>query len=42
MAKKRATERYVVVTTDKDRRGVFGGVFESQKGGVVVLREAKK
>lgn len=34
-------ERFVVVTTDIDRRGVFGGILESSGGGSVVLRDAR-
>lgn len=34
-------ERYVVVTTDINRRGVFGGILESYGGGNAVLREAR-
>jgi len=34
-------QRYVVVTTDKDRRGVFFGVFEKQEGDVVALWDAQ-
>jgi len=33
--------RYVVVTTDKDRRGVFLGILEKQENDVVVLRDAQ-
>ena len=33
--------RYVVVTTDANRRGVFGGWLESHKGDVVVLTDAR-
>lgn len=35
------SDRYVVITTDANRRGVFGGVLESQSGDVVVLRNAR-
>ena len=37
----KSTERWVVVTTDKDRRGVFGGILESHDGDMVVLRDAQ-
>jgi len=36
------SERYVVVTTDEKRRGVFAGILESgEVGGSVVLRESR-
>ena len=38
MAKQKT--RFVVVTTDKDRRGVFGGELVSHEGDRVVLRNA--
>lgn len=34
-------ERYVVVTTDASRRGVFYGQLISHKGDVVVLKNAR-
>ena len=39
MAKRKS--RFVVVTTDKDRRGVFFGEFLSKDGNVVVLKDAQ-
>ena len=33
--------RYVVVTTNKDRRGVFFGEFQSHKKDVVILKNAQ-
>ena len=45
MAKKKVTKaekpRWVVVTTDKDRRGVFFGELVSHKGSIVELRNAQ-
>ena len=41
MASRKKTERYVVVTTDLNRRGVFGGILESAKGDAAVLRDAR-
>lgn len=41
MAAKKSKKRYVVVTTDINRRGVFGGILESAKGGNVVLKDAR-
>lgn len=38
---RQAMERYVVVTTDLNRRGVFGGVLESSESGTAVLRDAR-
>lgn len=38
---RKSAERYVVVTTDLSRRGVFGGILESNKGGTAVLRDAR-
>lgn len=40
METKKKEERYVVVTTDANRRGVFGGILESSNGGSVVLLDA--
>jgi hypothetical protein len=37
----KAKKRFVVVTTDKDRRGVFGGTLLTEKGDVVELLHAK-
>jgi hypothetical protein len=37
----KAKKRFVVVTTDKDRRGVFGGTLLSEKGDIVELENAK-
>jgi len=34
-------ERFVVVTTDKDRRGVFSGVLVKHEGDVVELKNAR-
>lgn len=34
-------KKWVVVTTDKDRRGVFFGKLQSHKGNVVVLKYAQ-
>jgi hypothetical protein len=36
-----AKKRIVVVTTDKDRRGVFCGDLVSEEEGVVVLKSAR-
>ena len=33
--------RYVVVTTDKDKRGVFGGRLVDQAGDTVVLEDVR-
>lgn len=41
MSAKKSKERFVVVTTDLNRRGVFGGFLESAKSGSVVLRDAR-
>lgn len=41
MAAKKSEDRYVVVTTDINRRGVFGGILESSKAGNAVLRDAR-
>jgi hypothetical protein len=38
--KKEQKTRFVVVTTDSTKRGVFGGDFVSRKGDVVVLENA--
>jgi hypothetical protein len=37
----KAKKRFVVVTTDKERRGVFGGTLLTEKGSVVELENAK-
>lgn len=34
-------KRFVVVTTDKDRRGVFAGFLEKQENGICILSEAR-
>lgn len=34
-------KRFVVVTTDKDRSGVFGGILESHNGTDAVLKDAR-
>ncbi len=34
-------DRHVVVTTDRDRRGVFYGILVSEKDDVVELEQAK-
>lgn len=34
-------KRYVVITTDKDRRGVFFGELSSENKGVVELKSAR-
>lgn len=36
------SERFVVVTTDHTRRGVFAGILESQQGNTVRLRNAQQ
>ena len=33
--------RFVVVTTDSSRRGVFGGTFVSRDGDTVILKDVK-
>jgi len=35
------SERHVLVTTDNERRGVFGGVLVEQNGSSVVLHDAR-
>lgn len=32
---------FVVVCTDKDKRGVFGGVFQGQEGDTVTMTDAR-
>jgi len=34
-------QRYVVITTNKDRRGVFFGALETHDDDVVILRDAQ-